>query len=87
MINKSIGNLSSLGAEIKELTFEDIDLVLPTYYLIYYVEFFSATRKYDGRKYGERIEEVCGPEVASRIQISSYISQKEFSGKYYKKAL
>ncbi|RAP53940.1 MAG: glutaminyl-tRNA synthase (glutamine-hydrolyzing) subunit A [Methanosphaera sp. rholeuAM130] len=86
-INKSIDNLSSLGADIKELTFEDIDLGLPTYYLINYVEFFSATRKYDGRKYGERIEEVCGPEVARRIQIGSYISQKEFSGKYYKKAL
>ena len=62
-------------------------LVLPTYYLIYYVEFISSTRKYDGRKYGERIEEICGPEVASRIQIGSYISQKEFNGKYYKKIL
>lgn len=87
VINKSIDKLSDLGADIKELTFEDIDLGLPTYYLINYVEFFSATRKYDGRKYGERIEEVCGPEVARRIQIGSYISQKEFSGKYYKKAL
>ena len=87
VINKSIDEISGLGAEIKELTFEDIDLGLPTYYLINYVEFFSATRKYDGRKYGERIEEVCGPEVSRRIQIGSYISQKEFSGKYYKKAL
>ena len=87
VINNSIDQLSDLGAEIKELTFEDIDLGLPTYYLINYVEFFSATRKYDGRKYGERIEEVCGPEVARRIQIGSYISQKEFSGKYYNKAL
>lgn len=87
VVNKSIDKMSSLGAEIKELTFDDVDLGLPTYYLINYVEFFSATRKYDGRKYGERIEEVCGPEVARRIQIGSYISQKEFSGKYYNKAL
>lgn len=86
-INKSIDKLSELGASIKELNFDDIDLGLPTYYLINYVEFFSATRKYDGRKYGERIEEVCGPEVSRRIQIGSYISQKEFSGKYYNKAL
>lgn len=86
-VDKSINQLSDLGAQIKELTFEDIDLGLPTYYLINYVEFFSATRKYDGRKYGERIEEVCGEEVGRRIQIGSYISQKEFSGKYYKKAL
>ncbi len=87
VINKKINELSDLGADIKELTFDDIDLGLPTYYLINYVEFFSATRKYDGRKYGERIEEVCGNEVSRRIQIGSYISQKEFSGKYYKKAL
>ena len=87
VVNKSIDDMANLGAEIKELNFSDIELGLPTYYLINYVEFFSATRKYDGRKYGERIEEVCGPEVARRIQIGSYISQKEFSGKYYKKAL
>lgn len=86
-VNKSIDQLVSLGAEIKELEFTDLNLCLPTYYLINYVEFFSATRKYDGRKYGERIEEVCGQEVLRRIHIGSYISQKEFSGKYYKKAL
>lgn len=86
-INRSIDEMSSLGADIKELSFKDINLGLPTYYLINYVEFFSATRKYDGRKYGERIEEVCGEEVSRRIQIGSYISQKEFSGKYYNKAL
>jgi len=55
--------------------------------LINYVEFFSATRKYDGRKYGYKIEDVCGEEVLRRIHMGSYISQKEYSGKYYKKAL
>ena len=79
--------LEELGAEVVELSFNYIDICLPTYYLINYVEFFSATRKYDGRKYGSRIEEVCGEEVLRRIQMGSYISQKEFSGKYYQKAL
>ncbi len=55
--------------------------------MINYVEFFSATRKYDGRDYGYRIEEVCGDEVLRRIKIGSHIAQAEFSGKYYKKAL
>lgn len=86
-VNSKIDDMITLGAEVKELSFKDIELGLPTYYLINYVEFFSATRKYDGREYGERIEEVCGPEVARRLEIGSYISQKEFSGKYYKKAL
>ncbi|MDR1721749.1 MAG: Asp-tRNA(Asn)/Glu-tRNA(Gln) amidotransferase GatCAB subunit A, partial [Methanobrevibacter sp.] len=87
IISKSLDKLTDLGAEIVELEFDYIDLCLPTYYLINYVEFFSATRKYDGRKYGYKIEDVCGEEVLRRIEMGSYISQQEFSGKYYKKAL
>lgn len=87
LIEESIDKMREMGAEVVELSFDYIDLCLPTYYLINYVEFFSATRKYDGRKYGHRIEEVCGEEVLRRIHMGSYISQKEFSGKYYKKAL
>jgi aspartyl-tRNA(Asn)/glutamyl-tRNA(Gln) amidotransferase subunit A len=87
IIEESIDMMREMGAEVVDLSFDYIDLCLPTYYLINYVEFFSATRKYDGRKYGHRIEEVCGEEVLRRIYIGSYISQKEYSGKYYKKAL
>lgn len=87
IIEESIDKIDEMGVELVELSFDHIDLCLPTYYLINYVEFFSATRKYDGRKYGYRIEEVCGEEVLRRINIGSYISQKEYSGKYYKKAL
>jgi len=87
IVDKSIEKLTDLGAESVDLSFDYINLCLPTYYLINYVEFFSATRKYDGRKYGYKIEDVCGEEVLRRIEIGSYISQKEFSGKYYKKAL
>jgi len=87
IIKKCLDKMQDMGAEVVELSFDYIDLCLPTYYLINYVEFFSATRKYDGRKYGYRIEEVCGGEVLRRIHTGSYISQKEYSGKYYKKAL
>jgi aspartyl-tRNA(Asn)/glutamyl-tRNA(Gln) amidotransferase subunit A len=87
VIDNSISKIEDLGAEIVELEFNYLDLTLPTYYLINYVEFFSATRKYDGRKYGYKIEDVCGEEVLRRINMGSYISQQEFSGKYYKKAL
>ncbi|GAA5819048.1 MAG: Asp-tRNA(Asn)/Glu-tRNA(Gln) amidotransferase subunit GatA [Methanobrevibacter sp. CfCl-M3] len=87
VVDNSISKIENLGAETVELEFNYIDLTLPTYYLINYVEFFSATRKYDGRKYGHKIEDVCGEEVLSRIGLGSYISQQEFSEKYYKKAL
>jgi aspartyl-tRNA(Asn)/glutamyl-tRNA(Gln) amidotransferase subunit A len=87
IIEDRLQQLEEAGAQLVELSFEYLDLCLPTYYLINYVEFFSATRKYDGRKYGHRIEDVCGEEVLRRIHMGSYISQKEFSGKYYKRAL
>ena len=86
-VNKSINKLVDAGCELVEVSFDHLDICLPTYYLINAVEFFSATRKYDGRDYGYRIEEVCGDEVLRRINIGSHISQKEFSGKFYKKAL
>ncbi|MDR2873474.1 MAG: Asp-tRNA(Asn)/Glu-tRNA(Gln) amidotransferase subunit GatA [Methanobrevibacter sp.] len=87
VIDDSIDKIEDIGGEIVELDFNYIDLALPTYYLINYVEFFSSTRKYDGRKYGYKIEDACGDEVLRRIKLGSYISQQEFSGKYYKKAL
>jgi len=87
MVEEAIDKMRDMGANLVELSFDYIELCLPTYYLINYVEFFSATRKYDGRKYGYRIEDVCGDEVLRRIHMGSYISQKEYSGKYYKKAL
>lgn len=87
VIHKAVDRLDSEGAEIIEVSLPNLEIALPTYYLNVYVEFFSATRKYDGRRYGYRIEEVCGEEVLRRILLGSYISQKEYSGKYYRKAL
>lgn len=64
-----------------------IDFAIATYFPIVYVEFFSATRKFDGRRYGKRIEEVCGGEVLRRIIGGSEISKAEHAGRYYYLAL
>jgi len=64
-----------------------IDLGIQTYYPINYTEFFSGTRKFDGRKYGFKIEETCGEEVLRRILGGQEISKAEYKGKYYRKAL
>lgn len=87
IIHKALDKLSSAGAEILFVELPSLEIALPTYYLNMYVEFFSATRKFDGRRYGHKIEDVCGEEVLRRILLGSFISQKEYSGKYYKKAL
>ena len=64
-----------------------IDLGIQTYYPINYVEFASGTRKLDGRRYGKKIEDSCGEEVLRRILGGQEITQAEFGGRYYKKAL
>jgi len=87
VIHKALDRLGSSGTEIIDVSLPNLEIALPTYYLNVYVEFFSATRKYDGRRYGHRIEDVCGEEVLRRILIGSYISQKEYSGRYYRRAL
>jgi len=73
--------------KIKEIEIKNIDLAVQTYYPIVYVEFFSGTRKFDGRRFGKVIEESCGPEVLRRILGGEEISRAEYEGRYYKKAL
>lgn len=75
-------NWFSENIEIKH-----IDLAVQTYYLLVYAEFFSGTRRFDGRRYGFKIEDKCGKEVLRRILGGSEITKAEFEGKYYEKAL
>ncbi len=62
-------------------------LGVQTYYPLVYTEFYSATRRLDGRKYGLQIEAACGHEVLRRILGGAEISRAEFGGRYYRKAL
>jgi len=88
LVRKRVEEISKReGWEFKEIEMKHINLGVQAYYPINYVEFFSATRKYDGRRFGEKIEEVCGDEVLRRILGGQEIAQAEFAGKYYRKAL
>ncbi len=87
VIDKEIEKLKDLGVEVVEVGLPNLERGLFAYYLIVSVEFFSGTRKFDGRKYGKRIEDACGKEVLRRILRGRYISQKEYWGKFYQKAL
>ncbi len=75
------------GWEIKKIKISNFDLAVATYYPMVYVEFFSATRRLDGRRYGKKIEDACGPEVMRRILGGSEISKAEHHGRYYHKSL
>ncbi|MBI3036287.1 Asp-tRNA(Asn)/Glu-tRNA(Gln) amidotransferase subunit GatA [Candidatus Woesearchaeota archaeon] len=72
---------------IKQIKLPYVDMAIQAYYPIVYVEFFSGTRKFDGRKYGKKIEDSCGEEVLRRILGGREISKAEHHGTYYRKAL
>jgi aspartyl-tRNA(Asn)/glutamyl-tRNA(Gln) amidotransferase subunit A len=73
--------------DFEKIKLNYIDFAVSTYFPLVYVEFFSTTRKLDGRRYGKRIEESCGPEVLRRIIGGSEISKAENNERYYQRAL
>lgn len=73
--------------KVKKIKLNYLDLAVETYYPLVYVEFFSGTRKFDGRKYGMKIEDHVGVEVLRRILGGSEISKAEYHGRYYYQAL
>lgn len=78
---------SAIKSKIVGVNLKYVDLAIQTYYPIVYVEFFSGTRKFDGRKYGKKIEDFCGEEVLRRILGGMEISKAEYQGRYYRRAL
>jgi aspartyl-tRNA(Asn)/glutamyl-tRNA(Gln) amidotransferase subunit A len=64
-----------------------LDIALETYYILVYTEFYSGTRKFDGRRFGKSIDKFGGPEIQRRIIGGSEITKAEFEGRYYREAL
>ncbi len=77
----------STKSSVSNISLKYVDLSIQAYYPLVYVEFFSGTRKFDGLKYGKKIEEHCGEEVLRRILGGMEISKSEYHGAYYRKAL
>ena len=71
----------------RDVEIKHIDLAIQTYHPLVWTEFFSATRRMDGRRYGKKIDDVAGAEVLRRLTGGSEISKEEFAGQYYQKAL
>ncbi|MCH8519463.1 MAG: Asp-tRNA(Asn)/Glu-tRNA(Gln) amidotransferase GatCAB subunit A [Nanoarchaeota archaeon] len=85
--HNSISHLKAKGVEIIEVSIEHMKLGVAAYYPIVYTEVFSGTRKFDGVKYGQNINEVAQSELQLRMKGGELITQSEFEGAYYKKAL
>src|SRR3989344_7932747 len=88
LVEKTVQSIAKkLKTEIKKVSLKYTHLAVQTYYPIVYTESFSATRRFDGRRYGKKIEDSAGEEVLRRILGGKEISRAEHAGQYYRKAL
>ena len=78
---------STLEEPLERITIPQIPLGVATYYPIVYTEFYSATRRFDGRRYGLRIDEQAGEEVQRRIRAGARITHSEDEHRFYRRAL
>jgi aspartyl-tRNA(Asn)/glutamyl-tRNA(Gln) amidotransferase subunit A len=101
MWNESIENLQQEGVIIVDVSLAHAKYALPTYYIIAPAEASSNLSRYDGVRYGLRVEkenmsldemyeltrsEGFGAEVKRRIMIGSYLLSAGFFDAYYLKA-
>lgn len=98
-INSLLNGLSSLGHQVQETHFSYLDYILPTYYILTTAEASSNLSRYDGVRYGQRIdtedlEEMYkdsrsvgfGEEVKRRIMTGTFVLSASYYDAYYSKA-
>ncbi|MEW6246181.1 MAG: Asp-tRNA(Asn)/Glu-tRNA(Gln) amidotransferase subunit GatA [Nitrospirota bacterium] len=99
-VKDAIGELKTLGGEIKEIQLPTTDAAIATYYVIATAEAGSNLARYDGVKYGLRSkqtkdllelymktrQEGFGPEVKRRIMLGTYALSAGYYDAYYGKA-
>ncbi|MDD3581463.1 MAG: Asp-tRNA(Asn)/Glu-tRNA(Gln) amidotransferase subunit GatA [Desulfobacca sp.] len=99
-VQQALDTLTSLGAELVEVSLPHTDYVVATYYLIAPAEASSNLARYDGVKYGYRDPEAknllelynqtrsqgFGAEVRRRIMLGTYALSAGYYEAYYQKA-
>ncbi len=98
-VRAAIAQLEALGAEIIEISLPHTDYSLPTYYIIAPAEASSNLARYDGIRFGQRVDkgemwptyratrgEGFGDEVKRRIMIGTYALSAGYYDAYYGKA-
>ncbi len=99
-VKEAIGVLESLGATTVEVDLPNIDLSVPTYYVVAPAECSSNLSRFDGVRFGHRAEnaedlfdlycrsrgEGFGDEVKRRIMTGTYVLSAGYYDAYYLKA-
>ena len=99
LCDRAIERLRGLGAEIRDVSLPHTELAIPVYYIIAPAEASSNLARFDGVRYGKRVEgdglrgmyEATrsvgfGPEVTRRIILGTYVLSAGYYDAYYKKA-
>jgi aspartyl-tRNA(Asn)/glutamyl-tRNA(Gln) amidotransferase subunit A len=92
-------HLRQLGAEIRDVSLPHTDLAIPVYYIVAPAEASSNLARFDGVRYGLRIEgdglkgmyeatrsQGFGAEVTRRIMLGTYVLSAGYYDAYYRKA-
>jgi len=101
-VRKAIDDLGSLGAKCEETSLESLEYALPAYYIIAMSEASSNLARFDGIRYGLRVDDDemdwaevysrdrkrgFGPEVRRRIILGTFVLSAGYYEEYYLKAL
>jgi aspartyl-tRNA(Asn)/glutamyl-tRNA(Gln) amidotransferase subunit A len=97
--DRAVDRLRGLGAEIRDVSLPHTDLAIPVYYIIAPAEASSNLARFDGVRYGKRVDgdglrgmyEATrslgfGAEVTRRIILGTYVLSAGYYDAYYKKA-
>jgi aspartyl-tRNA(Asn)/glutamyl-tRNA(Gln) amidotransferase subunit A len=95
----ALERLRALGAEIRDVSLPHTELAIPVYYIVAPAEASSNLARFDGVRYGLRIEgdglrgmyeatrsQGFGPEVTRRIMLGTYVLSAGYYDAYYRKA-
>ncbi|EEH64731.1 aspartyl/glutamyl-tRNA(Asn/Gln) amidotransferase, A subunit [Gleimia coleocanis DSM 15436] len=69
--NEAVANLVARGAEVVEVSCPNFDYALAAYYLIMPAEVSSNLARFDGMRYGIRVEPTEGPVTAQRVMAAT----------------
>ncbi|MEY4440772.1 MAG: hypothetical protein RLY49_398 [Candidatus Parcubacteria bacterium] len=97
--NSNIERLKSLGYEIVDISLPSFEYALSIYYILVPAEVSSNMSRYDGVKFGQKIEgkdliddyfqtrgQLLGDEVKRRIMLGTYVLSAGYADEYYRKA-
>jgi aspartyl-tRNA(Asn)/glutamyl-tRNA(Gln) amidotransferase subunit A len=97
--NRALERLEAAGATVTEVSLPHTSLAIPVYYIIAPAEASSNLARFDGVRYGLRIEgdglramydatrsRGFGPEVTRRILLGTYVLSAGYYDAYYRKA-